>query len=464
MNRKKALYLALLTAVSGTALASPPTEMGAAPVVGTPQASALGTAQLQSARLRGGIVPSRVVQLAAPTQAEISRLHARRVDQVRHGQPFQIGFTRTVAQPLVNLARLDWKLAGDGSRVATLTVSSAKAAALRASLVLRGAGATPGDPSKVTLRFAGDDGQVFEQSGAGFAASGKSAAWSPAVNGQNLLIELALPAGQYPENFSLSIPRLSHLDISPTASTREMMTLAAASTSCENDVVCRANPTTGFTNATKAVMRLIATDDIGTFTCTGTLLNNNNTPKRYLVWTAAHCFSAQSVADTVQTSWFYEATSCNGSTVSSKATTVSGGAILRHFDVTRDTALLELKKAPPNGAFYGGWNSTAIAATGTPMEGIHHPLGGFKKYSRGTVTALNATSGDNKPLTGVVWSQGITEVGSSGSGLFTIASDGSYQLRGGLLGGDSRCDAKTNPDYYSRFSDVYPLISTYFGK
>lgn len=40
MNRKNAMYLALFSAVSGTAAAAPPTEMDAAPVTTAPQAAA----------------------------------------------------------------------------------------------------------------------------------------------------------------------------------------------------------------------------------------------------------------------------------------------------------------------------------------------------------------------------------------------------------------------------------------
>lgn len=356
-------------------------------------------------------------------------------------------------------------MAPDGSRVASLKVSSAQAASLRASLILRGAGATPGDPSKVTLRFAGNDGRVFEQSGASFAASGNDIGWSPTVSGEDLLVELSLPAGLYPENFSLSIPQLSHLDISPTASPRDMMTIAIGeSDSCENDIVCRANPTTGFTSAAKAVARMVFTTSQGSFLCTGTLLNNTNSPKRNLFWTAAHCISTQTVANTLQTYWFYDAASCNGSTASSQATTLTGGAFLRHANTTRDTALLELKTAPPSGAFYAAWNSAAIGSTGTSIVGIHHPSGDVKKYSLGAVNALNSSIDGKSPLYRVVWSDGVTEGGSSGSGLFTVASNGAYQLRGGLYGGYSFCSAQTDPDYYSRFSDVYSTISTYFGQ
>jgi len=465
MYRYNALCLALLSAVSATALAMPPAEMDAAPASAAPQPAQLGAARLQSAGLRGSLMPTQVAHLAAPTDKEMRLLRARRIAQLTHGQPLQIGFSRALAQPRVNLATLDWHLAGDGTRVANVKLSSAKAVSLRAALVLQGVGANPGVPSQVILRFADNDGHVFERSGADFVTTGDAIGWSPVVSGEDLLVEIVLPAGQSPENFSLSIPRLSHLDINPATSTQDLMASAAVSTgTCESDIVCRAHPTRGFLEASSAVARMVITDSNGSFSCTGTLLNNANTPKRQLFWTASHCVSTQSVANTLQTYWFYDAARCNGTTVSTQAATLSGGAVMRYVNSTRDIALLELRSAPPTGAFYAGWSSAAISATGTPIVGIHHPNNALKKYSLGTVTALKTSFEDKSPLYQVHWHEGVTEDGSSGSGLFTVAPSGAYQLRGGLFDGTSSCSAQRDPDYYSRFSDVYPSISKYFGK
>jgi lysyl endopeptidase len=61
----------------------------------------------------------------------------------------------------------------------------------------------------------------------------------------------------------------------------------------------------------------------------------------------------------------------------------------------------------------------------------------------------------------VRWSDGVTEGGSSGSALFTTSSG--YQLRGGLYGGSSFCNAQSSPDYYSRFSDVYSSMRPFLN-
>lgn len=242
MYRHNAFCLALLSAVSLPALAVPPAEMDAAPVSAAPQPAQLGAASLQSADVRGGLMSTQVAHLAAPTEKQLNLLRERRIAQLKHGHPLQIGFSRAVPRPRVNMAALDWQLAGNGTRVAALKLSSAKAASLRAALMLRGAGATPGTPSRVVLRFAGNDGHVFERSGADFVTAGDAIGWSPVVDGEDLLIEIALPAGQYPENFSLSIPQLSHLDISPVP-TRRTSWPAPSATPAPANAISSAVPT-----------------------------------------------------------------------------------------------------------------------------------------------------------------------------------------------------------------------------
>ena len=465
MNRKHALYLALLAGISGLSpvamAANPPAaEMDSAPVETRANAAALGGAELRSLATGSAHAP-RVIELGAPDSAQAAMMKQLRGQQVKHGQPLQIGFSRDIAKPAINLRRLNWQSLPNGAQVTSFEIVSTDAAALRAALQLSGSGAQPGDPSKATLRFAGDDGRVFEQSGADFA--GSEPGWSAAVSGSRLVVEIELPAGQYPQGFALKIPQISHMDINPVASEEMMRPMIGESDSCERDIVCRASPSTGFTSAAKSVARMVFSTSSGSYLCTGTLLNNSNSPKKYLFWTAAHCISTQTVANTLQTYWFYDATTCNGSTVSSSYTTLSGGAYLRHANTTRDTSLLELKTAPPSGAFYAGWSSSAIGSTGTAIEGIHHPAGDVKKYSLGSVTALSSSIDGKSPLYKVVWNTGVTEGGSSGSGLFTVNSSGAYQLRGGLYGGTSYCSAPSDPDYYSRLSDVYSSIQPYLS-
>jgi lysyl endopeptidase len=461
MVRKTSMYAAIASILLIAPLsyaAQPAAEMNDAVVNETPMAKTMGGASFVTQAARAPML----IALESPALAETRALKARRQDQAKRGQPFEIGFARNVPNAKIALSQLGWQRMSDGSMATRFEVSSQTAIAFRAGLSLKANGRS--NPAAVTLRFGGSDGRVYEQNGAEF--SGKSLGWSPVLMGERATVEVVLAKGQRPQNFNLSLAQISHMDTSPIADEAQLSKLVARigeSDSCERDIVCRVSPTAGFLSAEKAVARMVFVKSGSSFLCTGTLLNNNYSPKRRLFWSAAHCISTQTVADTLQTFWFYKATTCGGTTQAAGAVTLTGGAFLRHANTTRDTLLLELKTAPPAGAVYAGWSSAAIAATGTAIEGIHHPAGDAKMYSLGSITGLSTSIDGRSPLYRVRWTTGVTEGGSSGSALFTISSTGGYQLRGGLYGGTSFCSTPSNPDYYSRFSDVYSTISTFFN-
>ncbi|KGE51345.1 trypsin-like serine protease [Xanthomonas axonopodis pv. vasculorum] len=468
MNIKHALSVALIASAAGlssTAIATTPPavdEMDSAPLDTAPDVAALGGAELHSLAADNAHVPT-LIALPVPDSASVSRMQRLREQQARQRKPLQIGFPRDIVKPDIDLRQLSWQTLRNGAQVSSFEVSSANAAALRVALQLSGSGAIPGDPGQATLRFASNDGRVFEQNGAYFA--GSEPGWSAVVAGARMMVEIELPKGQSPQNFALKMPKVSHMDISPVANDAMMQPIRGESGSCEHDIACRTNPTPEFLAAAKSVARMLITNKDGSsFTCTGTLLNNRNTPKRFLFWTASHCIGTQDVANTLQTYWFYDAVTCKGAKVNPEYATLSGGAYVRYANDTRDISLLELKTAPPSGASFAGWTSKAILSLETPVIGIHHPQGDVKKYSLGNVTALSNSFENKSPLYRVEWKAGVTEDGSSGSAMFTVTHNGAYQLRGGLFDGGSSCKTQNEPDYYSRFSDVYPAIRKFLSK
>ena len=101
-----------------------------------------------------------------------------------------------------------------------------------------------------------------------------------------------------------------------------------------------------------------------------------------------------------------------------------------------------------------GWTSQSVSS-GTAVAGIHHPDGAYKRISFGTTQFLpNGCAPFNH--TNVEWYSGVTEPGSSGSGLF-LSSTG--QLVGQLHCGDSSCSSPSADDAYGSFSVTYPNIS-----
>jgi hypothetical protein len=144
---------------------------------------------------------------------------------------------------------------------------------------------------------------------------------------------------------------------------------------------------------------------------------------------------------------------------------LTSGATLLYASSNTDTSFLRLNSSAPPGAAYSGW-ATGLPALYTPIGGIHNPQGDLQKISSGNITDYSSCipSGDDffcipaSPGSAdhieVVWSQGITEGGSSGSGLWIVYGSSHY-LVGQLHGGSSSCVTPTAPDYYGRFDVAY---------
>lgn len=98
---------------------------------------------------------------------------------------------------------------------------------------------------------------------------------------------------------------------------------------------------------------------------------------------------------------------------------------------------------------------------GVPFTiGIHHPSGDVKKISKDTnpptsINHPNITGCPTSNIAGthwqVIWDEGVTEGGSSGSPLFN--SD--HKIIGQLHGGSSSCSDPSYPDLYGKFSYSY---------
>lgn len=454
MKHQHLLALTLAALLGGSLAHAAPTEMDGAPVVELAKSGAVGAAKFAA---EGPAYP--LVQLDAPSYEQSKSFREARREALGHGKPLAIGFPRDTTQATVDLGQLKWQTLTDGSRATHLAIRSDGAVALRAGFTVEASGRAAKSAGLV-LRFRGGDGQVFEQAGTDLA---DELNWSPVVAGDAMTVEIVLAKGAHASGLRLSVPQISHLDIEPTASIKTIAKDIGDSEWCENDVACRSNPSTGFLDASRSVARMTYVKAGESFLCTGALLNNSHSPKKRLFWTAAHCISSQSVAHTLQTYWSMQYASCGSTTMHASYSTLAGGADLRHANAQRDTSLLELRSAPPANAFYAGWNSAAIGSTGTTIDGIHHPAGDVKKYSLGRVNLLSGNIDGRGPFYRVVWSDGVTEGGSSGSPLFTVSGSGAYQLRGGLYGGTSYCSAQSDPDYYSRFSDVYSTILPYLA-
>jgi len=375
-------------------------------------------------------------------------------------KPLQIGYPRGIpaAARSLPLASLLWQTLADNSRVVRVEILAADAAAFRVAYRIDG----PAAGLQVRFAGAGRD-EVY----ASDAASGNGLMWSPVLEGDTGTLELRLMAGVDVAQFAVTLETLSHLIASPSNMGQKDIRQIGDSGSCNIDIACVSNPSTALLNAAKATAKMVFTTSAGSYLCTGTLLNSTSGADFF--YSAAHCISAQSAASTLNTYWFFDAVSCDSKAIPPYQL-VTGGATLLVTDPTLDVTLLQLRQAPPSGAIRTAWNATVIP-TNTNLIGLHHPSGDLKKFSQGTMQGYAmgpaAYGSDARPQFGkdsfitVRWTNGTTEGGSSGSGVFTFNSAGYYELRGGLEGGGASCATPTGIDRYSRMDLLYTKLAPY---
>ena len=408
------------------------------------------------------VAPTFALPALAPERIEAMQ----RRNRDSHQRRYQIGITRSVASEAVSDLPQPQVSAVAGGAVLRLDVTSTGAQALRVGL--RVAAWPDGVELRVAGTVFGDTIYAVDGAAARAQADPQGVYWTAVTDGERQRLELFVPAGVDPASVRLAVNAVSHLVVGPQASSSDAKALGDSG-SCNKDVVCRTG-TLGqtFVDLKDAVARMTFQSDGGTFTCTGTLLNDN-APATQIPWfyTAHHCIGNQTEASSVTTFWKFETPTC-GVNNTGPNIQVPGGAQLLYSQASTDGALLRLNNAPPGGSVLLGWNAGSLA-TPTSILGVHHPRGDIKKVSTGSHSGVSQNVDiDGQILSSALratWSEGTTEGGSSGSGLFTF--NGGWQLRGGLAGGTASCsnsggsEASGNRDFYSRLELVFPSIQQY---
>jgi hypothetical protein len=269
--------------------------------------------------------------------------------------------------------------------------------------------------------------------------------WTPVVPGQAAVVELFVPAAAKEE------PRLVLTQVG--TGYRDLFHLQKdlvipMAGSCEIDVVCpQAAP---WTNEIRSVARISIA---GEYLCSGTLIMDAPTDYRAFFLTANHCSITSANASTVVVYWNYESPACGLYGLGASATNNQSGATFRASKTDVDFSLIELNQLPPTSykVYYAGWDRSGTAPAG--CVGIHHPNGDGKciSFSSNPLATVNSCikTGGSSTHWQVIWSSGVTEEGSSGSGIWDPAT---HKLVGTLSGGGSACATPTNPDCYGKFS------------
>jgi len=460
------LYVSALLTVVSSWVAAQIVAVPAAPNPGQP------TPKVEASMLLPRGTPARQIALGPLTPSEDAEKGKAARRSEKPGAPLQIGIARSVGakDSVIRLADLPWRSVKGGGRAARIELASTGARALRLGIRLLNA------PSGLTLRFAGGSApsNVFGP----FAARDFPDVfpyWSPVVDGESAIVELELPRDASPGDAVLAVPTISHLtaSVGPFKSGSDPFKAIGSAGPCEVDVACTEDPSAALLNAASSVVRLVLTYGGSTFLCTGTLLNDSVESHAPYIFTANHCLdnpaapigilaaSTQSAeaANSVNSYWFFQASTCGGRATPNYAVSAGGAQLMaRSFDY--DWALLRLNNNPPSGATFSAWRAEPLPL-GTPADALHHPRGDLTKLSIGA-TAGYHTYLDGSSFAQMQWTQGVTEPGSSGAGLFVLSPDGSaYELRGGLFGGSSSCTSPGGTDIFSRLDNAAPLLAQY---
>ena len=421
------------------------------------------SAALETLRLPVGAAKATLLRLDALDSAEIDAI--KRANSLSDFKRLQIGIGRDAeVHAEASDASLRWTPVAGGA-AAHWQVTSPDARALRVSLVA--ARMAPG----AEIRFVGSaqPGTVYGPFSAAEVRAATGIYWSPVLEGDTATVEIFVASDSSPSDVSLAIAQVSHLFASPADANVE--TQAKASGFCEVDLICRSAGDAALASVGRAVARMTFTDGIGgggSFLCTGTLLNPaSGPPLTPYFYTANHCISTQASASTLMTHWFYDSAGCGTGVLSSSYVQVTGGATLLYANEPSDVLLLRLNNSPPGGATFAGWDATTLA-NGTALTAVHHPAGDLKKVSLGTMGGFGSYPGLSGSFIIARWNAiatGVTEGGSSGSGIFSGSAASEYRLRGGLLGGPSSCSAGSAElyDNYSRLDQAYSALATFLN-
>ncbi len=278
--------------------------------------------------------------------------------------------------------------------------------------------------------------------------------WSPSIMRDTTGIVCFGTSRQSLSSVNLTIPRIIHVYRSPLLDDKALGT-------CHVDIACRPE----WEGHATAVGRL-GLVDFDAWACTGALIvapgYSDNPP---FLLTANHCISLQAQATTLEIWWLYQRTACDDELPPDMNTvprSTGGATLLAGSTATTgsDFTLLLLNEPVPIAAAFLGYTTRPVSLDESVVC-IHHPQGMEKKISFGSTSDAGSPRLSGQPLTPyeyfyeVLWTEGTTEGGSSGSPLILMDAG---QIIGQLYGGYASCTAVDEPDYFGRMDVTYPLI------
>jgi len=399
-----------------------------------------------------GLAPERSVDLVVLPEVDPDAFLREDEAMAAAGEPVPLRFAAPVPVRLSSSADGTWERLPDGGSLWRLRVVSPGALSLHFGLgTFR---LPPGGTFHVypagAERAAGGlpEQAVYEGPYEAADASPEGELWTPVVPGDDVVLELYVPAGASTPA-EVEIVRVGH-DYRGFA--RFLREAGGKSGDCNIDVICSDGDNWRKEIRSVAVYQLGGPG--GSFVCTGTLLNSLDPARPPLFLTANHCDIDLNNDQTMVVYWKYEAPGCGVTGDNGDLSLNQIGAQLLANWASSDFALVRLSQTPAANfePYYSGWDAREASRPASGVA-IHHPNCDEKAISFND-NALRVTGYMQTPEPGDgthwridQWERGTTEPGSSGSGLW----DPDHRLVGQLHGGYASCSSITS-DWYGRLS------------
>ena len=401
--------------------------------------------QVRPPGMRLGLRMAREFSLAPLSETELSQL-------AQPGTRLKTGIRRTLA-PHAQAAGA-WETTNEGARLWRMAIHSPASRGMRVEFddFSLGAGNVwVHDGTNVAGPYTGrglfDDGHF----------------WSAAVFSGSITVEYE-PAPGTPNELQppFTIRAISH-------QARTALDAAAVKKDpadfCELDASCYPD----WNGSLSSVGQISFMDNGDEVLCSGSLLSTRDNSFKPYFLTAGHCVNNEAAARTVEAYWTYQTPSCGGAPPASRSTsvksTVGAHLISSAAFADGDFSLILLQDAPA-GTTFAGWD-IADPPVLTPLTGIHHPSGSWKRISFGQRVGDATNEVEGATATGalflqVMWNKGRVEPGSSGSPLFSapgvVVGSLSY---GEVLSDGTVCTINPSVSGYSRFSNTYAHVKDY---
>ena len=192
-------------------------------------------------------------------------------------------------------------------------------------------------PPGASLTISGEACQETPRRYARRGPSGSGAFWTGSTLGEVCHLVIVVPASALEEDLYATLSHIVRRHASEERFPANGLVAQDNDLPCHDDVVCSG----AVGSERNAVVKLSYVSSNREFICSGVLLNDKASDSR-IPWllTANHCIDRQSVAETAEVRWFFEASSCNGPLRRDRVTTE--GAALVATEPDTDTTLLRL--------------------------------------------------------------------------------------------------------------------------